>query len=594
MKPFSFEDLSGPAAAMQLHIFRALRLLALTGTGGDAHSYEEVKKLAIQLELNSLSRLKTIFHNLDLGELELSMGNNQIQVCLSRSPGSGPAEHRCELEKGLIDGALELIAGVPVTTANADCELRGDGCCKFEAIFNGDSYGSGFLPGKTSSVRPVVSTGASMDALPDLRSWYLDLAGRELARARRHQRALALLYIDIDDLGKINRRAGRRHGDAAINAAAASLGKNCRMEDIVWHNGEDEFVVLLSEAGPGGEAAVAERLTTLMFFDGSDAFSPQVKMSIGLSIGCAVFPGDGEDIPGLLTGAKKALYLAKADGKGKWREAGAGGKNQNGKEKSGGPREGEKAGLGIEAVDSAEDQVKSSSAAPAVTGNDEISRREDLLKGASVLIASISPLILTGMREIISSAQPVLKNGIIASEITDPASLPEAVPDLRPDLIFTDMQMATHDNFALLRLVRDDNLPCKIVVFAADIDSDVIKLASNYSLDGMIMQTTPVNETQSLLDKIYHGISYLPEQVSAALTEVESNRRQLGDLSERELEVLRLVSEGKSNSQISEQLFISINTVRFHLANIYQKLGVSNRTEAANYILRHNLRSVSS
>ena len=61
------------------------------------------------------------------------------------------------------------------------------------------------------------------------------------------------------------------------------------------------------------------------------------------------------------------------------------------------------------------------------------------------------------------------------------------------------------------------------------------------------------------------------------------------ELSERGIEVLWLIAEGKSNSQISEDLFITVNTVRFHLANIYQKLSVSNRTEAANYYLRQDL-----
>ena len=73
------------------------------------------------------------------------------------------------------------------------------------------------------------------------------------------------------------------------------------------------------------------------------------------------------------------------------------------------------------------------------------------------------------------------------------------------------------------------------------------------------------------------------------MSALNKNRRLLKELSEREVEVLRLIAEGKSNSQISNELFITVNTVRFHLANIYQKLSVSNRTEAANYYLRQDL-----
>jgi DNA-binding NarL/FixJ family response regulator len=73
------------------------------------------------------------------------------------------------------------------------------------------------------------------------------------------------------------------------------------------------------------------------------------------------------------------------------------------------------------------------------------------------------------------------------------------------------------------------------------------------------------------------------------MKDLENKRQLLDELSGRELDVLKLIAEGKSNSQISEELFITVNTVRFHLANIYQKLSVSNRTEAANCYLKQDI-----
>ena len=149
--------------------------------------------------------------------------------------------------------------------------------------------------------------------------------------------------------------------------------------------------------------------------------------------------------------------------------------------------------------------------------------------------------------------------------------------------------MATEDDFAVVKLLRDQNLPCKFSVFAADIDQDVIKLAADFSVDGVILQESAPSEILAIMRSVYQGKTVLPGEVQEAMSELSKNRRLLEELSEREVDVLKLVAEGKSNSQISKDLFITVNTVRFHLANIYQKLSVSNRTEAANYYLRQDL-----
>lgn len=549
-------------------------------------SYEEARKLALTLGLNTISGLKAIFRDLEIGKLELSVGDSRIEASLLPKPGtsSSQAKRGFELEKGLIDGALELITGVPVTTSNRGCAVRGQEVCRFEAALNySNAEDPRFVPYETGR-EPGLEACCDGDPPLGLRSWYVDLAARELARARRHQRPLTLLYIDLDDLGEINRRLGRRAGDNAIGAAAVLLGNNCRTEDIIWHNGEDEFVVLLMEAGLRRGASAAKRLIA-QISTRIDANGEKVKASIG----SAAFPRDGEDINSLLSGARNALYLAKADGKGRWRHADSGGKTQGSPEEGGVRSELQTRPQTV--IEEPSEHQADKSPAPAETGYNH-SGGSELLKGASIMAASVSPLIITGMRQMIAGVHPSHTDGLLVAEIADPASLPRAVADMRPDLIFADMQMAMFNDFALPRMIRDENLPCKIVAYLSEVDAGVIKLASDFSVNGMILQTTPLDQTVALLDRIYQGKSFLPDEVRAAINELAGSRRLLSDLSDRELEVLRLVSEGKSNSQISEQLFITINTVRFHLANVYQKLGVSNRTEAANYYLRQGLPSL--
>ena len=163
------------------------------------------------------------------------------------------------------------------------------------------------------------------------------------------------------------------------------------------------------------------------------------------------------------------------------------------------------------------------------------------------------------------------------------------VGDQRPDLIFSDLDMSRNDDFAVIKMLRDQNLACKYAVFSSEVDQDVIKLAADFAADGVILQESASEDVIAALLAVFRGKTVHPVAVAEAIKELSKNRRLLEELSEREVEVLRLIAEGKSNAQISNELFITVNTVRFHLANIYQKLSVSNRTEAANYYLRQDL-----
>ena len=118
---------------------------------------------------------------------------------------------------------------------------------------------------------------------------------------------------------------------------------------------------------------------------------------------------------------------------------------------------------------------------------------------------------------------------------------------------------------------------------------DVLRLVIDFNVEGVVFKKCSASELVSAVQRVHGGQTSYPEKIHSAITQIEKDRTLLKELSEREIEVLKLVSEGKSNSQISDELFITVNTVRFHLANIYQKLNVSNRTEAANFLFRKDI-----
>lgn len=615
------EDLFPPGGnedspGSQLYLYRLLHLAAaqeITGPGLSPLSYVGVRKLARRLEIASGGQLAALFRDLGLGTLELDHRHDRILVTvtpastLAKAPRQGL--NPCELERGLIDGALELIAGVPVTTVETRCRTRGDEVCSFEAVLDESSGSPRYAPGVAAAAGFIAAGGIGAGSVGGTgagagsfsangagsgfghggpRTWFMELAARELSRANRHGRQLTVMYIDLDDLGQINAEHGRAAGDRVIKAVGAALSRSCRSEDFLWHHGEDEFAIVLSETDAEGAEIVAQRLSTEVL---AAAEYVDVAARISASIGFSTFPVHADNIPGLFSSARSAVYLAKSMGKGRSQVARRTDADQppgegkgRSKEMVEGKGEGKDRGkIRTDAKGKLDVDALTVNEEPETSAASEKSAGEEPV--ASVAIASISPLLMVGIKHVLMNA-PGLE---IVAEIADPERLPEIAADLRPDLIFTDPGMATDNDFAFPKLLRNQNLPCKFTVFSTEIDPDIIKLAADYAVDGIILQDTSPADMLDALRRIYQGKTVLPDEVQEAMSELNKNRLILKELSGREVEVLRLVAEGKSNSQIANELFITVNTVRFHLANIYQKLSVTNRTEAANYYLRQNL-----
>ena len=145
---------------------------------------------------------------------------------------------------------------------------------------------------------------------------HLDLA---LARAARHRRSVALLYLDLDDFKLVNDGLGHAAGDELLRAMADRLRGRLRQEDLLAREGGDEFLVLLAdlEDDPEGRAiAVAEDLVEAL----RAPFELEAtEFEVSGSVGISVFPRDAADAEGLLAHADSAMYAAKAAGRGQVR-----------------------------------------------------------------------------------------------------------------------------------------------------------------------------------------------------------------------------------------------------------------------------------
>lgn len=193
-----------------------------------------------------------------------------------------------------------------------------------------------------------------------------------------------------------------------------------------------------------------------------------------------------------------------------------------------------------------------------------------------VVLADDHQLVLEGLRGLLSN-EPDIEVVAIAN---DGAGLLAAIEQFRPAVAVIDWQMPV-DGANCLAEIRRRDLPVRVLVLTAFSDGEVIQAALEGGADGFALKTASPRQTVEAIRQVGHGNMVFPPAARKWLQGRQSSPELEADLSTREWEVLELVATGQTNSRIAEKLSVSENTVKFHLQNIFQKLGVSNRTEAA-------------
>lgn len=169
-----------------------------------------------------------------------------------------------------------------------------------------------------------------------------------------------------------------------------------------------------------------------------------------------------------------------------------------------------------------------------------------------------------------------------------------AVTELHPDLVLLDIDMPGMSGLTALQHIKDKVPDTKVVMLTvSDSDKDLLD-AIQSGASGYLLKDLDAGEFVELLDGLQRGEAPMTRKTASRLLEKLSteSREKQGDrfaLSDREIEVLKLVARGLANKAIATQLSISENTVKYHLKNILQKLNVRNRTEAVSQAFRTGL-----
>jgi len=173
----------------------------------------------------------------------------------------------------------------------------------------------------------------------------------------------------------------------------------------------------------------------------------------------------------------------------------------------------------------------------------------------------------------------------IVHEVSVGSHVVPAVRETSPDVVLLDLRMPELDGLACLERLQKVAPDVAVVILSSYSDPEQIEAARGGGARGYVVKTVEPVDLASVLRTALSGTSF---QVWGA--HVEQAGAHADDekvsLSERETAVLHAVARGLSNREIGRQLWISEQTVKFHLRNVYRKLGISSRTEAARYAYR--------
>lgn len=202
-----------------------------------------------------------------------------------------------------------------------------------------------------------------------------------------------------------------------------------------------------------------------------------------------------------------------------------------------------------------------------------------------VLVVDDHPLFRAGIRERIEVVDGPI---VVVGEAEDGLRAYDLVGRLRPDVVLIDISMPGMNGIEATRMIHADFPDVGIIILSVHDDDQYVHAALDAGANGYLLKTIEAAELRGFIVGVARGEPALsPSIARKVLTLLSGTPTDTNRLSDRERQVLQLAAGGAANKTIAKELSMSTRTVEAHMRNIFEKLGVSSRTEAVTLAVRH-------
>jgi NarL family two-component system response regulator LiaR len=206
-----------------------------------------------------------------------------------------------------------------------------------------------------------------------------------------------------------------------------------------------------------------------------------------------------------------------------------------------------------------------------------------------ILIADDHAIVREGLRSLIAT-EPGME---LLGEASDGIQAVDKARALQPDVILLDMMMPRKDGLGAINDIIKENPNARILVLTSFAEDEKVFPAIKAGALGYLLKDSSPQELLQAIRNVYHGEASLHPTIARKLMRELNQPATLppttDPLTEREVEVLRLVAQGLSNDEVAEKLVVSERTVRTHVSHILDKLHLANRTQMALYAVREGI-----
>lgn len=206
-----------------------------------------------------------------------------------------------------------------------------------------------------------------------------------------------------------------------------------------------------------------------------------------------------------------------------------------------------------------------------------------------VMLADDHVLIREGIRQLLEFDGAIE----VIDEANDGNECLEKLNRVKPDILLLDINMPKKNGIEVLEEIKNNNMNVKVLILTVHNEVEYLLKALDIGVDGYILKDTESNELKKAIISIVNGESYIQPNLIPALNSKlvsrDKDKDKIDALTNREMEVLICVANGMFNREIADELSISERTVKNHVTNIFKKIDVADRTQAAVFAIKNDI-----